>query len=227
MSDLLVELFRKELVDLIGYLVEHSLVDEQRVPSRRSRGNNIVALESDYWSRDIPRVQRKVPYASLYAELVGAGAFDIRFLDGALVQVQFEFGNKGRELQRARIAFLPSPELTPFQEDPTLYLHDEVYGDVVDPRVVPVPLRFDFDSRSDVVRDLLHPCAHLTIGQYPHCRVPITSAMTPYFFLELILRSFYRTNDKLHTDSLPQPRVKMPATITRREMSLAHLAMPS
>jgi hypothetical protein len=226
MAELLVEVFRKEFTDLVRYLIEHSLVDDQNMPARRARGNSIVTLQSDYWS-DSPRIQRKVPYTTLYDDLVAARAYDLRFLDGALVQVQYEFDSRGSQLRRARAAFLPSPDLTPYQEDQELYLHDEIYGDVVDPRVVPVPLRFDFDSRANVVTDLLHPYSHMTIGQYPHCRVALSSALTPYFFLELILRSFYRTNTKLHTDDLPAPRVRMPRTITTREESYAHLRIPS
>lgn len=225
MAEKLVDHFRRECIDLIGYLVEHSLVDDQNTPARRARGHGIVALESDYWA-DPPRMQRKVPYAVLYDDLVDARAYDLRFLDGALAQVQYEFDSNGAKLRRARVAFLPSPDLTPYQEDPGLYLHDEVYGDVVDPRVVPVPLRFDFDSRANVVKDFLHPHSHMTIGQYPHCRVPLSSALTPHFFVELILRSFYRTNTKLHTDTLPTPRVHMPKTITPKEERYAHLALP-
>lgn len=228
MTEVLVESFRRELSDLTGYLIERSLIDDQQVPARRARGQQIVVLESDYWSRDdIPRVQRKIPYATLYEELATSGAYDLRFLDGALVQFRYEFNKDGRQLHRSRVAFFPSPDLTPYQEDPELYLHDEVYGEVVDPRVVPVPLRFDFDSRDDVVRDLLHPASHLTIGQYPHCRVPLTGALTPYFFVELVLRSFYRTNDWVHTDDLPAPRVQMPSTITAREQNYAHISLPS
>lgn len=225
MAEKLVELFRKEFIDLVGYLLEHSLVDDQNIPARRSRGRRIVALESDYWS-DSPRLQRKVPYSDLYDDLAKARAYDLRFLDGALAQVQYEFDADGAQLRRARVAFLPSPDLTPYQEDPGLYLHDEIYGDVVDPRVVPVPLRFDFDSRPEVVKDFLHPHSHMTIGQYPHCRVPLSGGLTPHFFIELILRSFYRTNTKVHTDDLPASRVRMPKTITEKEERYAHMAMP-
>lgn len=172
-------------------------------------------------------MQRRVEYSTLYTELVTAGAYDLRFLDGALVQLQYEFSAAAGTLLRSRAAYLPAPDLSPFQEDPDLYLLDEVYGDVLDRRVVTVPLRLDFDSRPGVAKDLHHPQSHLTLGQYPHCRLPIASPVTPYYFLELLLRSFYRTDDWLCTDHMPGPRVRMPNTITARERELLHLSLPT
>lgn len=221
----LVDLFCRELHEQIGYLVEQSLVDDQRWPARRRRGNNEV-LESDYWAVG-HRLQRKVPYSELYDACRAEKAYDLRFLDGALVQVRYEFRADSHELLRSRAAFLPSPDLTPYQEDPELYLHDEVYGDVIDPRVVPVPLRFDFDSRPAVVKDLLHPQSHLTLGQYPHCRVALSNAITPYYLIELLLRSFYRTDSILNTFNLPRPLVQMPKTITETEQNYAHVSVPA
>ena len=225
LADVLVDTFRAELIDLIGYVISESLVDDQNIPARRSRGNDIVVLQSDYWD-SAPRLQRNIAYAQLHSELVEARAYDLRFLDGAIVQMQYEFSEKSGGLLRSRAAFLPAPDLTAFQEQPDLYLLDEVYGDVIDLRVVAVPLRFDFDSRPTVAKDLHHPQSHLTLGQYPHCRVALTSAITPYYFMELILRSFYRTKDWLCTDDLPAPRVRMNKTITAREESLVHLGLP-
>ena len=185
-------------------------------PVRRDRGNNIVLLQSDYWD-SAPRMQRKVPYSELYAELIEAEAYDmVRFLDGALVQLRYEFAADTDILRRSRVAFLPSPDLIPYQEQLDLYLMDEIYGDVVDRRVVARPLRFDFDSRQQVAKDLHHPVSHLTIGQYPYCRLAATGAITPYYFVELILRAFYRTDDFIHVGELPGPRALMPKTISPR-----------
>lgn len=226
-SEPLVELFRKELIDLTGFLISESLVDSQNIAARRDVGHGIVVLEADYWV-SAPRMLGKSDYSELYRLCADSGAYDLRFLDGALVQFHFEFraGRKGG-LRRSGASFLPAPDLTPFQDQPDLYLLDELYGDVVDRRSVSVPLRFDYDSRPEVVEDLHHPESHLTIGQYPHCRVPVTSAVSPYFFIEFILRAFYRTKNWLCTDDLPPPRVALPRTITRREESLLHLSLPA
>ncbi|GAB2472122.1 DUF2290 domain-containing protein [Xylanimonas ulmi] len=224
MPEPLVESFRKEFHDVAVYLIEKSLVDHQNFPARRTRSDDVVVLESDYW-KTAPRMQEKVPYSQLYEGAFDASAYDLRFLDGALVQMRYEFSKRSGQLLRSSASFLPSPDLTAYQDDPQLYLRDEVYGDVVDPRVVPVPMRVDFDAGAAV--DLHHPHSHMTFGLYEHCRIAVTAAMTPWHFLELVLRSFYRTKDWLGTDELPGPRVKMPKTITPREQELGHFAVPA
>jgi hypothetical protein len=42
---------------------------------------------------------------------------------------------------------------------------DEMYAEVIMKNIVPFPLRFDFDSRTGVVRELEHPVSHLSLGQ--------------------------------------------------------------
>ncbi|GAB4062098.1 hypothetical protein GCM10028777_00750 [Angustibacter speluncae] len=168
-------------------------------------------------------------YADTYASLASSNSFDLRFLDGALLRASYEFHAKGDgALRRYSVSFLPSPDLLAFQTDPELYLADELYGDVIDSRVVTVPLRFDFDSRSEVVADLHHPVSHLTIGAYKHCRIPISGPVSPYHLVEFVLRSFYRTKKRHWTDELPSPRVpKAAATISTLERSLVHLGVPT
>lgn len=228
----LVELFRKEISDITGYLIANSLIDSQNYPARRQRIDNIEVLQSDYWESDYwdnaRRMQRaNVEYATHYRELAAAGAYDLRFLDGALVQLQYEFATDTGDLRRGCASFLPAPDLLPYQDESALYLLDEVYGDVVDRRVVTVPIRFDFDSRADVIQTVHHPQSHLTIGQYPLCRVAVCSAVTPYYFLELVLRCFYRTRQSLPTEGMPGPKARMNKTITLEEEGLVHICLPT
>lgn len=230
-TELVVE-FERELHELTAALVECGLVDDQNYVHRKTVGNRgdgtqLVALEADYWSDPDVNVMASIPYSELHAHLSERRAYDLRFLDGALVQVRFEFesGSPG-DLRRSRLAYLPSPDLTPFQQDPEIYLDDEVFGDVVDMRAVTTPLRFDFDTRDDVVVEIHHPKAHVTFGQYPHCRIAATGPVTPYYFAEFVLRSFYRTKAVLPTDKLPNPRLIAPATITANEQALVHIGVP-
>lgn len=223
-----VETFRKELVDITGHLLAISMVDDQNLAVRREVGGGRVALEASYWSNEAPDLFEAVGYDDLYATFVSQRAYDLRFLDGGLVQVRFEFAADRRgHLLRSRLAYLPSPDLTPFQEDPSIYLNDEIFGDVVDLRVVTVPVRFDYDTSEQAVVDLHHPVSHVTLGQYPHCRIAASGPITPYYFLEFLLRSFYRTRDRLATEDLPRPRVEAPSTITDLERSLLHFGMPT
>ena len=61
-------------------------------------------------------------------------------LDGALIQMTYEFSDK--KLRRHRLAFFPSPHLEEFQNNPDIYLDDEIYADVVAKNIVSFPVRF-------------------------------------------------------------------------------------
>ena len=224
-----IEKFRKELLDLTGHLIEQSLADDQNSVVRREVGHGLAVLEAPYWSsEDCPDLFAPVPYGELHKRFAAQRAYDLRLLDGGLIQFRFEFTTKRPgKLRRSRLAYLPSPDLTPFQEDPDIYLQDEVFGDVVDLRAVTTPVRFDYDSRDEVVTDLHHPVSHVTLGQYPHCRIAASGPITPYYFVEFVLRSFYRTASWLATEHLPKPRVRIPLTITDLERSLLHFGLPT
>ncbi|MDI6872398.1 MAG: DUF2290 domain-containing protein [Bacillota bacterium] len=229
----LVEQFKEEVHELTAALIESGLVDDQNFVNRRTVGNKregtqTVALEAAYWSDPDVRVLASIPYHELHAHLTTSRAYDLRFLDGALAQFRFEFSaDSPGILRRSRIAFLPAPDLTPFQQDPEIYLHDEVFGNVVDQRAVTTPFRFDYDIREGTVVDGHHPAAHVTLGQYPHCRIAAAGPITPYYFVEFVARAFYRTKTISLTDQLPSPRVAVPATITSHELTLVHIGLPT
>lgn len=131
------------------------------------------------------------------------------------------------DLTGGRLAFLPSPDLSEYQNDPEIYEQDMMFAEAVDRRVVTVPIRFDFDSRADVVVDVHHPKSHLTVGQYRNCRIAATSALTPGVFVEFILRSFYNTAAREHTAGLPLRGHRFDATITTAEAQQVHIGIPA
>ncbi|WP_256385409.1 DUF2290 domain-containing protein [Parafrankia colletiae] len=150
---------------------------------------------------------------------------NVRMLDGALLQMTYEF--TGLALTRSRLAFLPSPDLSEFQNNPDVYMEDVLFAEVVNRQVVAVPVRFDFDSRDGVASDILHPCSHVTLGQYKNCRIAATSPLTPGVFVEFILRSFYNTATNELSKRLPGLRHRFDRTITDQEVTLVHFAVPS
>ncbi len=83
-------------------------------------------------------------------------------LDGALIQMSYEFSNFS--LQRHRLAFLPSPVLEEFQTAPQAYLDDEISADITMRNIVPFPFRFDYDARDGHFAEMVHPKSHLTLG---------------------------------------------------------------
>lgn len=225
--------FLAEVTELTAHLIEVGLVDDQnfaysKVIGNQLDGTQVVVLEAAYWSDPDVNVLATIPYVDLHASLTERRSYDLKFLDGGLVQFRFEFEpTDGGALRRSRLAYLPSPDLLPYQTDPEIYLHDELFGDIVDVRAVTTPIRFDFDSRPASVADLHHPMAHVTFGQYPYCRIAATGPTTPYYFLEFVMRSFYRTKNHLPTDALPGPRLGVTPTITQRELSLVHFGLPA
>ncbi|WP_374587329.1 DUF2290 domain-containing protein [Pimelobacter simplex] len=69
--------------------------------------------------------------------------------------------------------------------------------------------------------------AHVTFGQYPHCRIAATGPITPFYFIEFVVRSFYRTKTLLPTEKLPTRRLTPDSTITINERALVHFGVPT
>lgn len=166
---------------------------------------------------------KKVPYAQVYADLVTTNNFAMRMLDGALLQFSYEGDGVG--IERRRLAYLPAPDLEPYQNDPELYFGENHFVDIVGYQVMPVPVRFDFDARPGVAQDLAHPVSHVTFGQYQHCRVPATRAVTPSEFMSFILGSFYSTPERPHAPFVSTVPTGS-ATITAAEAAGTHIALP-
>ena len=53
--------------------------------------------------------------------------------------------------------------------------------------IVPFPLHFDFDSPIEIVRELEHPISHLSLGQYEHCRIFVSTGLPPFYFISFVL----------------------------------------
>ena len=142
-----------------------------------------------------------------------------------MIQMQYEFFRN--QLARHRLAFLPSPDLLEFQNNRELYFREALYADVVDERVVTVPLRFDYDVREGVTRELEHPKSHLTLGEYKLCRIPVTAAVTPNAFMAFILRSFYNAAAASVDRQIPSPALRFAECIADAERRVVHIGVPT
>lgn len=148
-------------------------------------------------------------------------------IDGALIQMAYDFSD-GR-LQRHRLAFWPAPHLHEFQNSPDVYLQDELHGDVISKSVVPFPLRYDYDARIGRHVDVRHPKSHLTLGQYEHCRIPVSAPVAPHCFIDFLLRNFYRTPSGCYTDAMPPGTPGTSAfeeSISPAERRVVHVTVP-
>ena len=63
-----------------------------------------------------------MPYAETYAEQYEGRLYNVKMLDGALIQMTFDL--EGDELIKYRLAFLSSPDLLEFQNYPEIYLNE-------------------------------------------------------------------------------------------------------
>ena len=212
---------KEDLDALLSHLIEWGIVDDQNfsivrdLPKQRWE----VSFEN---AEHVSIAMGETDYTSIHRELTEKRSYNAKLIDGGLLQLQYLFG--GDRPVKHRLAFLPSPSLRPFQDDPEGYLRDELYLEIVSRRIVPFPLRFDFDVSA--AQDVAHPACHLTLGDVKGCRIPVSAPLTPRWFLEFILRNFYSTDAHDLTTALPSHRHHFAQTITRRERDLIHVMVP-
>jgi len=218
------EKIKRQIDGIVGYLVEVGLSTDQNYGVRRDLQKRIVEVTFPH-ARHVSIALKGISYREVYARLASERAFNAKLPDGALIQMMYEFVDGG--LRRHRLAFFPSPDLEEFQNNPEIYLEDEIYADIVAKEIVPFPLRFDFDCRPSAYREISHTKAHLTLGQYENCRIPVTSAITPYWFIHFILSNFYHTAFRRYADKLPPPNCAFDECILESEREVVHIQIPS
>jgi len=210
----------KQVQTLTADLVGISLCTHQNFPSMEKLPNDQVEISFSN-TENLSIVLKNRPYSEIYYELNHDNAYNLRMVDGALIQMMYRF--KKNEIIAHRLAFFPSPDLLEFQNNAEYYEDDEIYADIVMKNIVATPLRFDFDSSDEVFQEVHHPRAHLTIGQYLNCRIPVAAPITPFVFLDFILRSFYNTAHRRYCTDLTNFEQKFDITITEKECSILHM----
>ena len=212
----------KEIQIITNELIKNGLSVQQNFPSCERSGKNRYEI-SYSGMQDISIALRNVGYKEIYNELDQNNNYNIKMIDGALIQFFYIYENS--QLISHRLAFFPSPYIEAFQNDPEIYEMDEVYADIIAKNILPVPIRFDFDPTN--FKEIDHPRCHLTLGQFKNCRIPVCSPITPRAFISFILRSFYNTAFKKFTDQLTLSTSFFPETITLTEKKLLHISISS
>lgn len=214
----------QQINKLIGYLLEAGLSNSQRFVFRRSHPDDLEEVTSFPDDGYVSEALKNRPYDEIYRSLVERRAYTAKMLDGALVQMTYLFS--GGVLQRHRLAFFPAPSLEEFQNNPDIYLEDEIYADVVAKNIVPFPIRFDYDNREGIHAELEHPKSHLTLGQYRNCRIPVTAPAPPSWFIDFVLRNFYHTAFARYAENLPSGGDSFAESILPAERNVIHVAIP-
>jgi hypothetical protein len=219
----LAERMRRQVETLTADLIGVSLCNNQNFPSLRDLGHGIYEIGISN-KRNISNALRNVSYRDVYDEIERTQTYNLKMLDGALIQMMYRFKND--EIIAHRLAFFPSPYLEEFQNNPDIYLEDEIYAEVVMKNIVPFPVRFDFDSQEEIFFELTHPKSHLTLGQYKNCRIPVSAPLTPYYFISFLLRSFYHTAYLKYSDNIRQHSHSFLETIAPGERGVIHIQIP-
>lgn len=208
---------------LIGKLIDAGLCNDQNFTMIRSSGrrHEVTFGGAEY----VAIALKDIDYPDLYRELDAARSFTMKLLDGALLQLMYSFA--GDRLLQHRLAFYPSPGLLPFSDDPDGYLGDDSFIDIIRRRIVPFPLRFDFDDRQGIPIDVVHPRSHLSLGDVKNCRIPVTAPLAPRQFVEFVLRHFYQSSEHDFVSGLPPHDQGFGSTITENESRLMHMVVPS
>lgn len=204
----------QEINSITSVLIKYSVSNTQNFTIQR---NNRVSFSND--SNISAALKNNVAYDVLYAEMDKSNAFNVKLLDGALVQLMYEFDDKG--LLKHRLAYMPSPNLPSFNEAEEEYLNDELYIDVIMKNIVHIPIRFDYDR--DCACSVEHPASHLTLGQYENCRIPVKAPVEPALFIDFILRNFYHALYTVDLQNKIKRKFNFAETIDANEKMLVHL----
>lgn len=207
----------KEIENLTGDLISTGLCIDQNFPVLYRQGD--IAEVTFGKATDLSITLRNIPYVDAYATVVSNRSYNIKMIDGGIIQLLYRFDKN--VLTRHRLAFFPSPDLLEYQNNSEVYEDDDLYGDVIERNVVTVPVRFDFDPSAGVDYD--HPISHMTLGQYKNCRIPVSGGITPFFFINFILRAFYNTPFRRFCSDLKEGVKTFEPTITERERRHMHL----
>jgi hypothetical protein len=212
----------QQVRDLTVALISVSLSNEQNFPS--TYGNPNSSFEITVGNAAAMTVALKnVPYQDIYQELSDARCYNFKMLDGGLITLRYRF--RDQQVCEHSLSYFPSPNLDQFQNEPGLYLLDEIYADVVARSIVPFPIRFDFNDDAARFVEIHHPYSHLTLGQYENCRIPVSAPLTPLTFGGFILRNFYNTAFRKYSDDIPASAVSCAATITGAERGIPHMLL--
>lgn len=202
-------------------LISVGLSVEQNFPTCNPIGGKYSYEISYPGMKNLSIALKNVEYTVVYQELNNNKNYNIKMIDGALLQLLYIYKNSA--LFSHRLAFFPSPFLHEFQNEPEMYEENEIYADIIAKNILPVPIRFDYDPENH--QELDHPKCHLTLGQFKNCRIPVCSPITPSAFIGFILRNFYNTAFNKFTDELEFSSVLFDETITDIEKKVIHLAI--
>jgi len=205
----------KQIQKITEKLIEIGLSAQQNFPSNQQGQITYSGMQ------DISIAMKNISYEEIYKNLEESKNYNIKMIDGALIQMLYRF--EDNKLVSHRLAFFPAPNFESFQNEPEIYEDDEIYADILGKNIVTFPIRFDYDPIN--FEEIKHPKTHITLGQYNNCRIPISEPLTPELFMTFLLRNFYNTAFHKNINKFIRGSHRFPQTITDKEKSLLHLGI--
>src|SRR5688500_7246856 len=117
------EVIKEDIDGLISELISSGICDDSNFSAIRSCGSKADITFSG--SEHVSIALGNIEYAEIYRELAGKRSYNMKLIDGALLQLMYR--THGGELLKHRLAFYPSPYFLPFQDDPDAYMRDELF----------------------------------------------------------------------------------------------------
>src|SRR5262245_12691448 len=108
----------KEINNITAKLIELGLCDDQKFAVVKTKGKDRKEV-SFQEEEDISFALRNIPYQDIYSEMRRRRNYNLVLPDGGLIQLQYAFDQE--QIERHRLCFFPSPDLTVYQNDPELY----------------------------------------------------------------------------------------------------------
>lgn len=189
MNSILTKQINKIIYELIG----ESLANDSNSVSFNSSSKELAWSSAE--GIDISFVLKNESYEEIYNECLKRRAYNFIFIDGSLVQMMYRLDKRKKNIIAHRLAYLPNPNSELFSNndnfDDDYYNSLDMYSEFIDKSSQPIPIRFDFDLNEDFYKECDHTYSHLTLGNYKDCRIPINSPISPYKFIDFILKNFY------------------------------------
>ncbi|GBF18227.1 hypothetical protein C21_00384 [Arenibacter sp. NBRC 103722] len=182
---------KKDLIKQINDTVDKLIISGFTINENYTSDKGSYINWSGY--KDIAFTLKKEPYDVIYKQCVIEKAYNFMLFDNAFVQLMYKV--EDGKISNHRLAYYPHPNYINYQDSPDIY-EELAYGnhyftDILDKKIITVPLRFDYSNDKGKFVEKDHSYSHLTLGNYKNCRISVSKPLTPFKFILFILRSFY------------------------------------
>ncbi|MCO6546559.1 MAG: DUF2290 domain-containing protein [Gilliamella sp.] len=193
-------------------------------PSRNKKGS-ILSIEIPKFLPEY--ILDDIFYQEMWIKMNKKRQYSCKMIDGGLITFLYTFDLKKSKLIKSRLSYFPSYDHPIFDSHDNFegYIKDYIYLDAFTKTSYPAAFRFDYDASA--AKDIIHPASHFTLGQFENCRIPVYSPLTPFEFMDFVIRNFYNKfysswNDEIKK-VIKKNNFKFKPTITNNEKKLIYL----